>query len=294
MGVINAFPSGAPVQEYKNKVEITTSQEWTVPERVSEIRVTCVGGGAGGGGTSVMGSTYNRLGGAGGGGGYMTVKTLTVSPGNTYLITIGTGGIGEGVASSSSPTNGGNTTFGDEVIAQGGKAPQHSSAYSNCGGDGGTGGGASSNKDDLTGGIALGGRGQYGGNGGDALYNYGESNPFVRDGQSTDTAIGGKSFANTDSGALKVLACGGGGGVNGGDGGNAGMASSGGGGGGGGGYGSVKIATDGTNKYGQVMGSGGKGYGAGGGGGKDVYDNDTSKRTGGGGNGAPGICIVEY
>lgn len=41
MEVINAFPSGTPVQEYKNKVEITTSQEWTVPERVSEIRVTC-------------------------------------------------------------------------------------------------------------------------------------------------------------------------------------------------------------------------------------------------------------
>ena len=52
--LINSFPQGqAGEQEYIIE-EITSSQTWTVPDGVSELEVTCIGGGgsgtAGGGG----------------------------------------------------------------------------------------------------------------------------------------------------------------------------------------------------------------------------------------------------
>ena len=269
MGVINAFPSGAPVQEYKNKVEITTSQEWTVPERVTEIRVTCIGGGAAGQGRN------------GGGGGYFAQKVLQVTPGTKYAITIGAGGV------YSSSTVAGATSFGDLVSASGGN-----------GVNGGTGGGGSGDGSSSYFSSYSGGAGQegYGASGGHVFY-YSGSN-----GGSTLTAKGGlgvrKSGSyNSGSEHYSYYGSGGGGGagINGGNGGSAAVVSFGasynGCGGGGGGYGSLKLATDGDTKYSNdylekgAAGKGGLGYGAGGGG---------AGVNAGGGNGAPGICIIEY
>lgn len=268
MGVINAFPSGAPVQEYKNKIEITTSQEWTVPERVAEIRVTCIGGGAAGQGRN------------GGGGGYFAQKVLQVTPGTKYAITIGAGGV------YSSSTVAGATSFGDLASANGGN-----------GMNGGTGGGGSFEGQSSNYGAMPGGAGQegYGASGGTAMLQMG------RDGGSTLTAKGGKGlqregyYGGSDSYHYYGSGGGGGAGINGGDGGDAAVNSFGaswnGSGGGGGGYGTLKLATDGDHKnsadYMQAGdgGKGGLGYGAGGGG-AGVNAN--------GGNGAPGICIIEY
>ncbi len=270
MGVINAFPSGAPVQEYKNKVEITTSQEWTVPERVSEIRVTCIGGGA-------AGRSYSA-GYAGGGGGYFAQKILQVVPGTKYAITIGAGEVYS--SSSSSSSSAGATSFGDLVSANGGK-----------GSNGGTGGGGSHTGHTKTGTdgyssseVHVAGTGQvgYGADGGQAGHS------SVANGGSTLTAFGGKGVYTTawDGGGYDYGSGGGGGaGINGGNGGDGDYSGEKGYGGGGGGYGTTKLATDGkytsySSKY--TGAEGGLGYGAGGGGGDEP------------GNGAPGICIIEY
>lgn len=271
MGVINAFPSGAPVQEYKNEVEITTSQEWTVPERVSEIRVTCVGGGASG--------EYD---GCGGGGGYFAQKILQVTPNAKYKVVIGSGGKYTGGSNISA---GGDTSFGNEIVAKGAGTP-----------NGGTGGGGAfyygGGREYSLWKAAGKGQSGYGADGGE-VGNYGAAN-----GGSTLTARGGvgnvNQYSTSTTGGTEYNGNGGGGGgagTNGGDGGNGCTfynRGSWGHGGGGGGYGSIKLSTDGM--YASSLGSdidtigakGGLGYGAGGGGGRKP------------GNGAPGICIVEY
>lgn len=268
MGVINAFPSGAPVQEYKNKVEITKSQEWTVPERVTEIRVTCIGGGAAG---------LNSSGGyAGGGGGYFAQKILQVAPGTKYAITIGAG---EVYSHSSSSAGAGKTSFGDLVFANGGK-----------GSSGGTGGGGShsgeyfQSSSDGYSHVHAAGMGQvgYGADGGMGGYS------SAANGGNTLTAFGGGSRYTTSwngSGDDYGSGGGGGAGINGGNGGDGYCSGSEGYGGGGGGYGTTKLATDGkyTSYSTEYTGAkGGLGYGAGGGGGATP------------GNGAPGICVIEY
>lgn len=271
MGVINAFPSGAPVQEYKNKVEITTSQEWTAPERVTEIRVTCIGGGAAG--------EYD---GRGGGGGYFAQKILQVTPNAKYKIVIGSGGK---YTSGSNVSGGGDTSFSNEIVAKGVATP-----------NGGTGGGGAcyyGGSSSYTKWKAAGkGQSGYGADGGEV------GNDGAANGGSTLTAYGGAGtfghYSTSTTSGTEYNGNGGGGGgagINGGDGGagcsfyNRGEWGHG---GGGGGYGDIKLSTDGmyASSWGgsidTIGAKGGLGYGAGGGGGKIP------------GNGAPGICIIEY
>lgn len=92
---------------------------WTVPAGVSSIKVEVWGGGGGGGGVSTGLNTTN--GGGGGGGGAYNTNTLTVIPGQTYSITIGTAGTAGGSAANGG--NGGATTVngtGGAVTANGG------------------------------------------------------------------------------------------------------------------------------------------------------------------------------
>ena len=154
---------------------LDTLTNWTVPEGVTQISAVVVGGGGGGGGngsTDVNGSS------AGGGGG-LSYGTFAVTPGETLIINVGSGGAG---ASRS------NTFFGDSgnssYIARGGTkllqgdggGPGRSNIFSQSGGAGGTsggterdgggsggqGGGASYNNS----GAGGGGAGGYSGNGG--------------------------------------------------------------------------------------------------------------------------------
>jgi hypothetical protein len=97
-------------------VVFTTSQEWTVPGGVSLIEVFAVGGG--GAGKEGYTQTPGRNGGSGG---QIILQTLSVTPGATYPVTIGPGGLafnGGYYAYSANP--GGNTTFGDILTALGG------------------------------------------------------------------------------------------------------------------------------------------------------------------------------
>jgi hypothetical protein len=137
--VIQGF-SFQPVTE----VVFTTSDTWTAPGGVTEITAEAWGGG--GGGATNAGNT--GLG--GGGGGAYASSTISVTPGATYNITIGSGGI--------PGLDGGATEFedGSQLSAEGGSSGNDS--------DGGAGGLASASNGDVTFSGGNGGNGRSFGN----------------------------------------------------------------------------------------------------------------------------------
>tara|TARA_R110002153_G_scaffold46759_1_gene131996 strand:- start:139 stop:1053 length:915 start_codon:yes stop_codon:yes gene_type:complete len=92
---------------------------FTIPAGVSSIRVRLWGGGGGGPG---------GLNDAGGGGGGFAIKTLSVTPGTAYAVTIGAGGL--------RAASGGTSSFGSSVSATGGGGANDQSASSHVGGTG--------------------------------------------------------------------------------------------------------------------------------------------------------------
>src|ERR1051325_8213635 len=76
-----------------------SSQSWTCPAGVTLVTVECWGGGGGGG--------DNGYGPGGGGGAYLKKVNATVTPGNSYTVTVGTAGSG----STGNGTNGGDSGF---------------------------------------------------------------------------------------------------------------------------------------------------------------------------------------
>jgi len=90
-----------------------------------EIEGIGAGGGGGGGRTGTVNTNESPLGGGGGGAGIMSKITISVTPGTTYDVIIGTAGTaGAGGAPPGSPTNGGaggDTTFqtgGGTILAR--------------------------------------------------------------------------------------------------------------------------------------------------------------------------------
>lgn len=84
----------------------TSSGTWVCPQGVTSIQVEAWGGGGGGGGAA---NTANYRGAGGGGGAYQKVTSLTVTPGQTYTVTIGNGGTAG--TTSINGGAGGNTTL---------------------------------------------------------------------------------------------------------------------------------------------------------------------------------------
>lgn len=100
---------------YQHRVEITSSQNWTVPAGVTTIDVIIVGGGQAGERAT---STATR--GLGGDGGEVRkLRGLTVTPGSAISVTIGAGGVG---STSAGQAVGGNTQFGAYTAYGGGTA----------------------------------------------------------------------------------------------------------------------------------------------------------------------------
>ena len=136
------YDSGLALRPLSNSlttVEITEtgSGDWEVPPGVTEVTVEAWGGGGGGGAVSA------GTGGAGGGGGGGYARgTVSVTPGDTYDVTVGAGGAGGTEGGDGDP--GGSSSFtGDngEVSASGGLGGE--------GGVGGTGGGGGSGSGNL-------------------------------------------------------------------------------------------------------------------------------------------------
>ena len=111
-----------PVAPGTHTVTYTTvgsSCSFTVPAGVTEIIVETWGGGAGGG----QRSTNGRAGG-GGGGAYArsvlsatTTPSVNLTPGTSYLITVGAGGSGANTSTSNTTVgNGGSSIFGSNIV----------------------------------------------------------------------------------------------------------------------------------------------------------------------------------
>lgn len=231
----------------------TSSGTFTVPANVTSIDIFCVGGGGAGGDSNYSDGATS---GGGGGGGYTaTKKAYSVTPGQTFAVTIGAGGAlypgYDGYA-------GGTTSFGSVISASGGSGGQCREELSAKGGNGGSGGGGASG----SGSYAV-----YGSGGSDGSDGYGTS-------PATDNFYGGtgqhfttRAFAESSG----TLYAGGGGGSN---------ASSAGGQGPGGDGGGGAGRTNGTANTG------------GGGGGNGEFYKGQGKGTAG--TGGSGICIVRW
>lgn len=163
-------------------IDNTSTTSWECPEGVTVIDVECWGGGG-------SGSNYGLGGGGGGGGGAYAKKTgISVSPGTTYTIKIGSGGytadggatffkneegteivkaVGGSRAIGDSKGNGGaaSSCIGDTKFSGGNGA--NGSGNNGGGGGGGAGStGAGNNASGTTGGAAKSEYGGKGGNGG--------------------------------------------------------------------------------------------------------------------------------
>lgn len=209
----------------KGQQTLTSSGTFTVPMGVRSIDIFCVGGG--GGGESYASNEWG--GGGGSGGNTATKKEYLVSPGQTFYVTIGSGG--------EKGKNGNTTSFGSVLSALGGKVGSGNpgsnggsggghagwgiSSYYYVGGNGGSNGGNGSNNQRSDGG----GEQFYGGSGqGSTTKAFGESSGTLYAGGGG----GGGSNRKSDSSP------GYGGSGGGGNAGNVGSVNTGGGGGGGG------------------------------------------------------------
>jgi hypothetical protein len=93
---------------------------WVCPAGVTSVQVQAWGGGGGGGG---VGANFAGAGG-GAGGSFVNDTTLSVTPGNTYNLTVaagGTGGAGGAAGTGTNGVTGGTSYFGNSVVKPCGK-----------------------------------------------------------------------------------------------------------------------------------------------------------------------------
>jgi hypothetical protein len=81
---VTPSPFGSTTEEFK----VTGSTTWTAPNTVTSLEYLIVGGGGGGGGA------YDNSAGGGGGGGLVLDGSMSVVPGQTYIVIVGAGGAG--------------------------------------------------------------------------------------------------------------------------------------------------------------------------------------------------------
>lgn len=245
------------------------THSWTCPSGVTSVSVVCVGGGGGGAGVAGYG---------GGGGALMYRNNVSVTPGTTYTVRVGEGGVGENWSASPIAAPGGDSYFDSSTNRAGGGGSgmdttgNRGAGGIRTGGDGGGNGGDSGFGGRTNGGGGAGGYSGDGGDGGDAS----TPNVFVTGGDGAGGG-GGAGGSQPMSGYYSNNAHAGGGGVGlygegdsgvGGLGGSASTAAQGGKGGSGGGDGTpLVVATtlynsnNGTSSNGGLYGGGGGGSG---------------------------------
>jgi hypothetical protein len=104
---------GIEITEIFTTVGSTT---WTTPIGVTSVEYLVVAGGGGGG------NGYDNAGGGGGAGGMVLTGTINVTPGQSYTITVGDGGIGgANERANNAGTDGENSVFGSITALGGGK-----------------------------------------------------------------------------------------------------------------------------------------------------------------------------
>lgn len=315
--------SGVVIIRYLQPANTTTytfnaSTNWVAPPGATLIDYLIVGGGGGGGsGIHFLGCGQTLRGGGGGGGGVRTGTNYPITPGTTYAVVVGAGGVQGGFGSNDAYTgkqnygsNGSSSSFGtapNQIAATGGgigaTAVSYGSPYiyqqargGGSGGGGGNGGpgaypnitlGAEGNLPNVTPAQGKGGGNSPfatngGGGGGGASAN--GSNTTPNPGFAHPGGAGGAGLASSISGASVTYGGGGGGGgiVPSGTGGAPSRASGGAGGGGAGGGGGVDSAANGSVSL-----------GGGGGGGGGTGPCSPAFSWGRGGSGGSGIIIIK-
>lgn len=108
------YKNSGTAQQFNTTYDVAGTQSWQAPAGITSVDVELWGGGGGGGG----GTSTSTPGGSGGGGGAYAKSTVSVTPGNSYTVVVGSAGTGTTGAGG----NGGNSTFNTStVIAEGGK-----------------------------------------------------------------------------------------------------------------------------------------------------------------------------
>jgi hypothetical protein len=173
------------------------STTWTAPAGVTSVDYLVVGGGGGGA------NGYDRGGGGGGAAGMMLTGTLSVTPGESYTVTVGNGGTGGADArANNSGTTGGDSSF-SIVTALGGIGGQASRVYTPTAQN--TGGAAQISDTTLAQPGGGGGGGGSGGGGGGASGAGGN-------GSGTTGGAGGAGLSSDITGTLVTYSVGGAGG----------------------------------------------------------------------------------
>ena len=90
------------------------STTWTAPAGTTSVEYLVVGGGGG------AGNGYDNAGGGGGGAGMVLTGTVSVTPGQTYDITVGGGGAGGADTRTNNPGTAGSPSAFDTITALGG------------------------------------------------------------------------------------------------------------------------------------------------------------------------------
>jgi len=156
----------APLDLPHGKTRYTSNGTWTAPAGVTTAWLTgCGPGGGGAGGNSAT------VGGGGGGGGQSVIaEAVTVVPGTSYTVTIGTGGAGSVSAAANGSAGSGPTVFGSTLLSlaagAGGTVSGAGGAAGGAGGSaqgGATGVSGSDNPVGGTGGSSMFGAGGAGG-----------------------------------------------------------------------------------------------------------------------------------
>ena len=172
---------------------------WTAPSGVTSVKALVIAGGGGGADN----------GGGGGAGGMVYNAAVSVTPGTSYTVTVGSGGRG-GDTSSNTSQNGRDSVFSSITAVGGGRGSQQGV---NGPGNGGSGGGGSYTN--TTGGTGTAGQGNNGGtgnygNGGNTYYGAGGGGAGGV-GLNGGDSRGGPGLANAITGYVKYYAGGGGG-----------------------------------------------------------------------------------
>ena len=166
------------IQTTNSVYTYTNSATWVCPSNVTSVQIECWGAGGAGGSANKLSST--ALGGGGAGGAYAKMYSYPVTPGTTYYLNVGSGGVPE---SASTITNNTSVPGGDSWF-------NSSNAPSiNILAKGGAGGNA------VTSGPGLGGTGSTNGSLGDLVYAGGSGAA----GYSTTLGGGGGGSGGTSS-----------------------------------------------------------------------------------------------
>ena len=106
-------PSTTPSPTIESFTSVGTTS-WTAPAGVTSVEYLVVAGGGGGG------NGYDNAGGGGGGAGMVLTGTLSVTPGNSYTITVGDGGVGGANARANNAGSSGENSVFDSITSLGG------------------------------------------------------------------------------------------------------------------------------------------------------------------------------